>query len=251
MAQARTVFQHGDLERAASRSCAGARSGAAADLCEAHPHNQRRGAPKNLANPMSQAVVGASADRLSTRAAQWGIDVRVLSASLVLIAISQPAVARDVSTWDNAGGLARDALIVAAVGIPAAKGDWSGEWQAAGSLGATALLTYGLKESLPELRPDRSDRRSFPSGHAAISFAAAASLQNRYGWRIGVPAQLVAAFVGVSRVEARKHHWYDVAAGAALGEATGFLLTRKRDAAVQIFPWAGSDGAGAVAMIRF
>lgn len=200
---------------------------------------------------MRRAAVGAGADRLSTRAAQRGIDVRFLSASLVLIAISQPAVARDARAWDNAGGLARDALIVAALGIPAAKGDWPGEWQAAGSLGATALLTYGLKERVPELRPDGSDRRSFPSGHASISFAAAASLQNRYGWRIGVPAQLVAAIVGVSRVEARKHHWYDVAAGAAIGEATGFLLTRKRDAAVQIFPWAGSDGAGAVAMLRF
>lgn len=177
--------------------------------------------------------------------------MRFLSASLVLIAMSHPAVARDTQAWDNAGELARDTLIVAALGIPAAKGDWPGEWEAAGSLGGTALLTYGLKESVPELRPDRSNRRSFPSGHASISFAAAASLQNRYGWRIGVPAQLVAAFVGVSRVEARKHHWYDVAAGAALGEATGFLLTRKRDAAVHIFPWAGSDGAGVVAMLRF
>ena len=70
-----------------------------------------------------------------------------------------------------------------------------------------------------------------------MSFAAAATLQNRYGWKVGLPAQLLATFVGVSRVEARKHHWYDVVAGAAIGEASGFLLTSKHDDAVRIVPW--------------
>lgn len=103
--------------------------------------------------------------------------------------------------------------------------DWRGDLQAGGGVGAAFLVTEALKRTFRETRPDRSDRRSFPSGHASASFAAAASLQNRYGWQVGVPTQLLAGFVGVSRMEARKHHWYDVVVGAGIGEASGFLLT--------------------------
>ncbi|NNM77740.1 phosphatase PAP2 family protein [Sphingomonas sp. ID1715] len=169
------------------------------------------------------------------------------------VALSLPAAAaaRDAAAWDSAGGIARDALVVAALGVPAIKGDWRGDAEAGASLGSAALATYGLKRAFPELRPDGSDRKSFPSGHSSISFAAAATLQNRYGWRIGLPAQLVAGFVGISRIEARKHHWYDVVAGAAVGEASGFLLTTRRNSSVRVLPWAGSGDAGVTALVRF
>lgn len=101
------------------------------------------------------------------------------------------------------------------------------------------------------MRPDGSDRRSFPSSHTATSFAAAASLQNRYGWQLGVPAQLVAAFVGLARVKADKHHWYDVIAGAAIGEASVFLITTRHDANVRILPWGDSKGGGVAMAMRF
>lgn len=167
------------------------------------------------------------------------------------LTIAEPAAARDTKAWGNASDIARDALVVAALGIPAIEGDWQGDLQAGGSMGAALLLSEGLKLTFPERRPDGSDRKSFPSGHASVSFAAAASLQNRYGWQVGLPAQLVAAFVGVSRVEARKHHWYDVVAGAAIGETSGFLITSKRDEDVRILPWADSHGGGAALTMRF
>ncbi|MGN6277348.1 MAG: phosphatase PAP2 family protein [Sphingomonas sp.] len=84
-----------------------------------------------------------------------------------------------------------------------------------------------------------------------MSFAAAATLQNRYGWQVGIPAQLAASFVAVSRVEAREHHWYDVVAGAAIGEASGFLITSKRSAHVAILPWGDAHGGGATIAARF
>lgn len=108
------------------------------------------------------------------------------------VCLSFPANASDKS-WDDAGSIARDALVVAAFGVPAVQGDWDGALQAGGSMGVAAGTSYGLKEIFPERRPDGSDNKSFPSGHASISFAAAATLQNRYGWKVGVPAQLVAA----------------------------------------------------------
>ena len=83
------------------------------------------------------------------------------------------------------------------------------------------------------------------------AIAAAASLQNRYGWKIGIPAHLAASFVGLARVEANKHHWHDVLAGAALGEISGLLITSKKNPEVQLFPWAGDGGGGIFVAARF
>lgn len=166
------------------------------------------------------------------------------------ILISAPVHASEKG-WDDAGSIARDALVVAAFGVPAVQGDWDGVLQAGGSVGVAAGATYGLKEAFPERRPDGSDDKSFPSGHTSVSFAAAATLHNRYGWEVGVPAQLVAAFVGLSRVEAKKHHVHDVLVGAAIGEASGFLITRKASDRVQIFPWGDTRGAGVDVTFRF
>lgn len=153
--------------------------------------------------------------------------------------------------WREASNIGRGALVIGALAFPAAQGDWTGTLQAGGSVGAATLLSLGLKDAFPEMRPDGSDRKSFPSSHTATSFAAAASLQNRYGWQVGGAAQLVAAFVGLARVKADKHHWYDVVAGAAIGEASGFLITTRRDANVRILPWGDSKGGGVAMAMRF
>lgn len=171
-------------------------------------------------------------------------------AIVLALCISTPARASD-KDWDKASDVARDLVVVAALGLPLAKGDGQGALQAAGSMGAAEVVTLGLKEAFPETRPDGSDRKSFPSGHTALSFAGAATLQNRYGWKVGLPAQLVASFVGFARVKADKHHWYDVVVGAAIGEASGFLITSRRDAQVRVLPWGDSKGGGVVVAARF
>lgn len=156
-----------------------------------------------------------------------------------------------VHAWANASDIGRDILFGAALGVPAVEGDWSGDLQAGASVLVAGGVTYGLKHAFPEERPDHSDRRSFPSGHSAESFAAAASLENRYGWRVGLPAFALATFVATARVEARKHHWYDCVAGAAIGTGSGFLLTHRRDARVRMTPWADSEGGGLALTARF
>jgi membrane-associated phospholipid phosphatase len=155
-----------------------------------------------------------------------------------------PASAGNVKAWDQASNVGRDVLVVAALGLPAAQGDWQGDLQAGGSMAGAFVASEGLKRAFPEERPDMSDRKSFPSGHTSVSFAAAASLQHRYGWEVGLPAQLLAGFVGLSRVQARKHHWYDVVVGAAIGESSGFLITSKRNSDVRVMPWADTKPAG-------
>ncbi len=88
-------------------------------------------------------------------------------------------------------------------------------------------LVYILKPTIDRTRPD-GGRQSFPSGHTASAFAGAAFLQRRYGWRLGAPAYGIAAFVGYSRVEAKRHYTSDVIAGAAIGIGTNFIFTHAR-----------------------
>ena len=166
------------------------------------------------------------------------------------LGLAAPAEASEEG-WDDAGTIAKNALVVAAFGVPAVQGDWDGVLQAGGSIGGTILITQGLKEAFPSRRPDGSDNKSFPSGHTSTSFAAAATLHNRYGWEAGLPAYVVASFVGLSRVEARKHRVGDVLVGAAIGTATGHLITRKANDRVQIVPWGSTNGAGVEVTMRF
>jgi membrane-associated phospholipid phosphatase len=178
---------------------------------------------------------------------------RLTGGALALLTLggwAQPAAA-GVHSWDHASSITRDLLVAAALGVPAAQGDWQGDLQAGGSLLLGSGLAYGLKRAFPEERPDHSDRKSFPSGHSATAFAAAASLDNRYGWKVGLPAFALAGFVATARVEARKHHWYDCVAGAAVGTASGLLLTRRRDDDVRLVPWGDPRGGGIALSARF
>ena len=112
------------------------------------------------------------------------------------------------------------ALPVIAGGITVYKNDWQGLAQFATVTAATVGTAYLLKHVVHEERPDGVDDQSFPSDTAALAFAPANYLWDRYGWQYGVPAYAAAAFVGYSRVESKNHHWWDVAASA--GMAWGF-----------------------------
>lgn len=174
----------------------------------------------------------------------------VASAALCLLAT--PAVA-GTSEWKTASDIGAYGLITTSIGLPALRGDRDGAWQAAGSFGATSIVTEGLKQTIARTRPDGSNRKSFPSGHTSRSFAAAATILNREGPALGVPAFLVASFVGVARVEGKKHYWSDVIVGAGIGTGIGLLVTKTRNEASQaaFLPWADTQGAGVTVAARF
>ena len=90
------------------------------------------------------------------------------------------------------------------------------------SVGMAYMGKSALKAVVKEERPDHSDDNSFPSGHAAMAFAAARSIDKEFRsnsiW-IPIAGYAVATAIGVERVISDRHHWYDVVAGAGLGIA--------------------------------
>jgi membrane-associated phospholipid phosphatase len=151
------------------------------------------------------------------------------------------------------GDIAQAAIPAAAVIGSAAIGDWPGLAQFAASGTVTVLSTFALKAAVRERRPDGSDNRSLPSGHASYAFAGASYLLFRYGWQVGLPAELAAAGVAWSRVDARKHHWYDVTASAAIAHLSGFVLVDPDHPDRSITPWVETrkPGFGIVARLAF
>lgn len=153
--------------------------------------------------------------------------------------------------WNEAGRVGEVALVAVALGKTLAERDGAGGKQFALNMGTTVATTELLKRAVGSERPNGRDDRSFPSGHTSISFAAAGHLHARYGWQWGAPALAAAAFVGVSRVEARQHRWEDVIAGALIGTATAHLFTSRFDDRVELLPWGDPQGGGVSARVAF
>lgn len=158
-----------------------------------------------------------------------------------LIALS-PAAAKHAGLR-TAADIGAYGLPVVAAGIALGKDDRRGLLELGESYGASFVATQGLKYAINSRRPNGGDH-SFPSGHTSSAFAAAGYLHARYGWQYGVPAEIVASLVGVSRVVTRDHHWYDVVAGAVIGEGSAFLLTDRLNDRVRLTPYADSHGGG-------
>ena len=146
---------------------------------------------------------------------------------------------------------------VGAIGIPVAAGvitltehDRNGFIQGAETGVAAMLTTTALKYALDTQRPN-GGRHSFPSGHATLAFSGAGYLHARYGWKVGLPFELLAAGVAYSRVKTRDHHWYDVVAGAAIGEGSAFLLTSRLNDNVRVGIGGDTTGGAVSFAARF
>jgi len=107
-----------------------------------------------------------------------------------------------------------------------------------------AGMTQGIKLAVGRTRPDGT-RYSFPSGHTSSSFATATVLQLHFGWRAGIPAYGLAAFVGGSRLQQNRHYLSDVIFGAAIGIVAGRATTVGHGSATfAVSPYAVGGGGG-------
>jgi hypothetical protein len=89
----------------------------------------------------------------------------------------------------------------------------------------TETIVEPLKFATNRLRPDGSNHRSFPSGHAAVTFAAATVLERHLGWKRSALAYAIAAYVATSRLHDNVHYLSDIVFGAAVGTIAGRTVT--------------------------
>ena len=100
-------------------------------------------------------------------------------------------------------------------------------------------LVQGVKFATQRERPDGTPR-SFPSGHAADTFAVATALERHLGWKGAVPAYIVASYVAISRLPANRHWLSDVVFGSSVGIIAGRTVTRHgREFPVTVVPTHG------------
>jgi membrane-associated phospholipid phosphatase len=125
----------------------------------------------------------------------------------------------------EAGDILQFVLPGTAAGLTLAHWDSQGALEFGESAALTLGVTYGLKYTVNEKRPN-GGRQSFPSAHTSISFCSAEFMRKRYGWEYGIPAYAAASFVAYSRVEAGEHHPHDVVAGAAIGIISSYIFTK-------------------------
>jgi len=148
----------------------------------------------------------------------------VFGVAIVFCLTATPGI-KASDTIASAGDILQFALPITAAGLTLAYWDGQGAVQFGESAAVTLGVTYGLKYTVNETRPN-GGHQSFPSAHTSISFSSAEFMRKRYGWGYGVPAYALASFVAYSRVEAREHYAHDVIAGAAIGIASSYIFTR-------------------------
>jgi hypothetical protein len=141
-----------------------------------------------------------------------------LVVALLLVATSAAAqVGTEPLAWQPQHRALADGISSALVGVQAAgtvyrdvqtwrAGDHTPTFRSGCAIAVALAVTETLKRTFPEVRPDGSDTKSWPSGHAASSMALS-------GWsfEFGIP---FSAMTGLLRDAANLHH-------------VGFPVTRK------------------------
>jgi len=108
------------------------------------------------------------------------------------------------------------------------------------------VLTQTLKITTHRERPNHEDRRSFPSGHASITFATATVIERHLGWKQAALGYTIASYVAASRLHDNKHHLSDVIFGAAVGTIAGRTVTEHGR---EVWTFAPAPVPGGVAML--
>ena len=90
-----------------------------------------------------------------------------------------------------------------------------------------AIMVHGLPAHSQQLQWTQQcvDLITWNAGGPAHLFRVGSVLF--YGWEYGLPAYAAASFVGYSRIDAKKHHWYDVAASAGFAFTFSKIFTTR------------------------
>jgi hypothetical protein len=106
------------------------------------------------------------------------------------------------------------------------RNSWDQLFNEGEALGASALTTWALKETVRRPRPFEGGGsvHSFPSGHSSGAFTAATLIERNSGEWAAIPAYALAALTAYGRVSSARHYPSDVLAGAAIGILTARIF---------------------------
>lgn len=90
----------------------------------------------------------------------------------------------------------------------------------------SGLIVGILKPAINEQRPN-GGKHSFPSGHTTTAFSFASFVATEHPWYVGVPAYVMASYVGYCRIQDNYHYLHDVMAGATIGISYGIAMSLK------------------------
>lgn len=171
---------------------------------------------------------------------------RLLLALFLLPGLHAPPAAA-VEDWEVAATDVLTGVVpLGAFWLTHAKDDREGRDQYLWSMGTTLVVVTTARVLFND--HDWGERPNghpygFPSGHMAFFGAGAAFLQDRYGWRWGVPAWTAAAYTAYVRVEDDHHRWRDVIVGTAVAVGVSqYFVTPYPDLTVKPLFGGGSDG---------
>ena len=112
------------------------------------------------------------------------------------------------------------------------------------------LLVQPIKFATQRTRPDNSNNHSFPSGHAAVTFATATVIERHLGWRKSLLGYTIASYVAASRLHDNRHYLSDVVFGAAVGSIAGRTVVHHASDYWAFTPVALPEGGVALMVTR-
>ena len=152
-------------------------------------------------------------------------------AALLCATSAQAAPSKSI---ESAGTAVAIAMPLVAGGITVWKDDWRGTAQLVVVTTLTVGTALALKHLVRECRPfakpctpGGNNWDSFPSDTSALASAPASFLWKRYGWEYGLPAFAASEFVSYSRVQAKKHHIWDVLTSTVISIGYNQLITTR------------------------
>lgn len=169
-----------------------------------------------------------------------------LAALLALHAVPAVADGNDYTADELAADIVTASLPLGALAIAHYKDDGAGEGQFFRSNAVSLVLNTALRVAFNETeygeRPN-GNQYAFPSGHVGFVVTQAAFLQQRFGWKYGVPAYLLSGYVAWVRVDTDHHHWRDIIAAVAVAEFSTRFFVTPHDA-IHVAPIVGPEWLG-------
>jgi len=134
-----------------------------------------------------------------------------------------------IDSLEDIGDILQYALPWAGLLAVALQGDQPGAWKWLWSGVAVTGSTFILKQLFnftPLGRRPNGGNSAFPSGHTSGAFMGAAFIHFQFTFVWAMVPYLLAALTGYSRVQANKHWWRDIFAGAvlAIGIVWGIVI---------------------------